>query len=501
MEDMNNAAANKQPGGMRGFVIVWLGQVVSMLGTGMTNFAIAVWIFQETGSAGSLTGAMFFFMAPSVFFSPVAGALVDRYDRKMVMIISDLIAGVATVLLLLLLWGDQLAIWHIYLANVIAGAANSFQFPAYSAAVSMMLKKEDYGRAAGMLSLAAAASGILAPMFAGALLGIVGLVGIMAIDLVTFLVAVGALFVVFIPSPQKSAEGAVAQSSLWQESLFGFKYIFERPSLLGLQLVFLSINFVAMFGFAVMVPMILSRTGNNELQLAAVQSVGAVGGVVGGLLLSVWGGPKRKVDGVLLGMIGMGLLGQSLMGIGQGLFIWSTAAFLGQFILPILNGSNQAIWQAKVAPDVQGRVFAVRRLIAQVTAPLATVIAGPLADNLFEPAMAPDGILAGSFGWLVGTGPGSGMGLMFVLSGGLAVLVGAGGYLFPAVRNAEQILPDFSLMQQAGQMRQRVEELSRRLLDLRHNGQQGDYLEELQEITLELREIGRAYPQTAVHQP
>jgi DHA3 family macrolide efflux protein-like MFS transporter len=483
---------------MRGFVIVWLGQVVSMLGTGMTNFAIAVWIFQQTGSASSLTGAMFFFMVPAIFFSPIAGALVDRYDRKKIMILSDLIAGLATILLLLLLWGDQLAIWHIYLANFIAGAANSFQFPAYSAAVSMMLRKEDYGRAAGMLSLAGAASGILAPMFAGALLGIVGLVGIMAIDLVTFVVAVGALFIVFIPAPQKSADGERAQSSLWSESFFGFKYIFARPSLLGLQLVFLIINFVAMFGFAVMVPMILSRTGNNELQLAAVQSVGAVGGVVGGLLLSIWGGPRRKVDGVLLGMIGVGIFGQILMGVGRGLVLWSVAAFLGQFILPILNGSSQAIWQAKVAPDVQGRVFAARRLIAQVVAPIATLVAGPLADRFFEPGMLPGGRLADAFSGLVGAGPGSGMGLMFVLSGCLAILVGAGGYLFPAVRNAEQILPDFALVQQAEQMRRRVEELGARLMALRHNGQQMEYTEELLQITQELRQIGRDYPLTAV---
>lgn len=433
---------SSQPSGMQGFVIVWLGQVVSMLGTGMTNFAISFWIFQETGEATALTWAIFFFMAPSVLFSPIAGAIVDRSNRKTIMIVSDLLAGIATIILLLVLLTGNLQIWHIYVANVLAGAANAFQFPAYSAAVTMMLPKEQYGRAAGMLGLAGSASGILAPAFAGALLAPIGLVGIMTVDIVTFLFAIAALTVVFIPQPELSAEGRTGQGSLLQESAYGFRYIFERPSLLGLQMVFFFINFLMMFGFAVMVPMILARTGNDEIALASVQSLGAIGGVLGGVLLSSWGGPRRKVHGVLLGMAAASILGQMLMGIGQGVAIWAAAAFLGQFIIPILNGSNQAIWQAKVAPDVQGRVFAVRRLIAQITAPVATVLAGPLADNLFEPAMRSDSLLASIFGWLLGTGSGAGMGLMFVVTGLIGAAVGLGAYLFPAVRNAEDLLPD-----------------------------------------------------------
>ncbi|MCP4420986.1 MAG: MFS transporter [Chloroflexi bacterium] len=427
---------------MRGFVFVWLGQVVSMLGTGMTNFAISFWIFQETGEATALTWAIFFFIAPSVLFSPVAGAIVDRSNRKTIMIVSDLLAGIATIVLLLVLAADNLQIWHIYIANLLAGAANAFQFPAYSAAVTMMLPKEQYGRAAGMLGLAGSASGILAPAFAGALLAPIGLVGIMFVDVVTFLFAIVTLMIVFIPQPEVTVEGRKGQGNLLQESAYGFRYIFARPSLLGLQMVFFWINFLAMFGFAVMVPMILARTGNDEIALASVQSLGAIGGVVGGLLLSTWGGPRRRVHGVLLGMAASSILGQALMGVGQGVFIWATAAFFGQLIIPILNGSNQAIWQAKVAPDVQGRVFAVRRLIAQITAPVATVIAGPLADNMFEPAMQPDGVLAPLFGWLVGTGTGAGMGLMFVIAGLVGAAVGLGGYLFPSVRNAEDLLPD-----------------------------------------------------------
>jgi MFS family permease len=427
-------------GGMRGFVIVWFGQFISLLGSGMTGFAISFWLFAETGKASTLTWAIFFFMAPSVLLSPLAGAIVDRTNRKAIMILSDLASGLVTIALLMLFATDSIHVWHLYLGNFISGAFNSFQFPAYSAAVTLMLPKEQYGRASGMIGLAGSASSILAPAFAGAMLGWVGIEGIMVVDVVTFVVAIAALFVVYIPQPK--LDNGRSANTLWQDSLFGFRYIWRRPSLLGMQLVFFASNLVAMVGIALMVPMILARTDNNEIVLASVQSISAIGGVVGGLLMSAWGGPRRKVHGVLIGMIMTGLLGQSLMGIGQGLVIWATAAFANQLIIPVLNGSNQAIWQAKVPPEIQGRVFSVRRLIAQITAPLATIFIGPLADHIFEPAIAADTSLAQSLDWLIPAGPGAGMALMFVLSGLLAAFVGLGGYAVTAVRHIETIIPD-----------------------------------------------------------
>jgi DHA3 family macrolide efflux protein-like MFS transporter len=192
--------------------------------------------------------------------------------------------------------------------------------------------------------------------------------------------------------------------------------------------------------------MILAQTSNDEVMLGTVQSVMGVGGVVGGLLLSVWGGPKRRIHGVLLGMALSSLLGELVLGLGNTLLIWGIGAFFSSFFIPIINGSNQAIWQAKVAPDVQGRVFAARRLIAQVSWPLATLLAGPMADYVFEPAMTAGGPLSDLFGGLVGTGPGSGMSLMFVITGILGVLVGLGSYAVPAVRDAERILPDHDVV-------------------------------------------------------
>jgi DHA3 family macrolide efflux protein-like MFS transporter len=416
--------------------------LVSLLGTGMTNFAVSFWIFQETGSATALTWSMFFFIAPGVILSPLAGAIVDRTNRKMMMMLSDLAAGLVTIAWLGLIAADGLQIWHIYLGNAIAGAFDAFQFPAYSAAVTLMLPKRQYVRASGMISLAGSASTIMAPALAAALLGPVGLVGIMAIDVVTFVIAIGALLIVQIPRPTARDVSDSGRDTLWQDSLFGFRYIFARRGLLGLQLVFFSMNFQSMFAFSLMVPMILARTGNDEIVLASTQSIGAIGGVVGGLLITAWGGPKRKVNGVLLGMILVCVLGQAWMGTGQDLWVWAGSAFMLNLFLPLINGSNQAIWQAKVAPEIQGRVFSVRSLIARVTAPLATALAGPLADNLFEPAMARGTTLANSFAWLVGSKPGAGMGLMFVLSGLSGVVIAMVAYLFPVIRNVESMLPD-----------------------------------------------------------
>ncbi len=432
-----------RPMGMRAFIIIWIGQIISMLGTSMTHFGLTIWIYEQTGEATPLALMGFFFFAPMVVLSPVAGAIVDRSNRKLMMMISDLAAGLVTIVQLILLATGSLQIWHLYVTAVIATSFQTFQWPAFSAAIAMMLPKEQYGRANGMLELANSAAGIFAPMLAGAMLPIIGLTGIMTIDIVTFSFAVGALLFVFIPQPERTGAGRAGAGSIWKESAYGFRHILQRPSLLGLQLVFMTGNFFAGLGFTLLPAMILARTGNNEIVLGSVQSAGAIGGVIGGLAMSAWGGPKRRVHGVLGGWILGSLLGESLLGLGQSLPVWLVASFIGVFFAPIINASNQAIWQAKVEPDVQGRVFATRRLIAWAVSPISTLLAGPLADRVFEPAMQSGGSLTDTFSWLVGTGPGAGMALLLIFSGLGAALAGLTGYLVPVVRNAEVILPDF----------------------------------------------------------
>jgi MFS family permease len=436
---------------MLGFTLVWFGQLVSVLATQMTQFGLTIWVFEKTGSATALGLMGTFFMTPFLIMSPIAGVMVDRYNRKLMMAVSDLGGGLATVAILILQALGVLEVWHLYIAAVVNGLTNVFQWPAYSAAISTMIPKEQYGRANGMMSLVEAGPGVIAPLLAGALLPIITLTGIMTIDVVTFVFAIAVLLIVHIPQPPRTEAGKQAQGSIWKEAAFGFQYIFARPSLLGLQLVFFTGNLMANLAFTVMPAMILARTHSDELIFGSVQTIGSVGGIVGGVVMSAWGGFKRRVHGVLLGWALSGFFAQTLMGVGQSLPVWAVAAFIGFAITPLVNGSNQAIWQAKVAPDVQGRVFAARRLIAWFTGPIAPLIAGPLADFVLEPRMQAGGALTGTFSWLVGTGPGAGMALLLIVTGLLASLVGLGGYLFPAVRDAETLLPDHDTPQPAAQ--------------------------------------------------
>ena len=424
------------------FFVIWIGQAVSLLGSAMTWFALSIWAYELTGQATALALIAAFAYGPTILLSPLAGVLVDRYDRRLLMILGDLTAGLATVSVLLLYITGSLQIWHVYVVGLVAGTFQALQYPAYSAAITTMLPPHHYARASGMLEVAGSASGILAPLLAGILLGRVGLVGIMAIDVVSFVLAIGALFLIRIPKPSSSSAGCEGQGSLIQESLYGFRYILRRPSLLGLQLLFAAGNLVDYLGFTLFAPMILARTGGNELVLGGVQSAGALGGFVGGCALSIWGGPRRRIHGVLIGW-GLASLAMVVMGLGQALTVWIGASFAFTFFEPIVNGSDQAIWQTKVAPDVQGRVFASQMLISHVTMPLGMLLAGPLADQVFEPAMMPGQPLAQLFGDLVGVGPGAGMALLIVLAGSLGALLPVVGYALRTVRDVEQILPDY----------------------------------------------------------
>ena len=433
--------ANKRPSGMFGFTVVWLGQIVSVLATNMSTFALTIWVFEKTGSATALGLVTVFFITPYLLITPIAGAMVDRYRRKLMMMVSDLAAGVATTTILILQFLGFLEVWHLYAAAILQGLGNAFQWPAFSATISIMIPKEQYGRANGMMALVQMGPGVIAPMMAGALLPFMGLTGILSLDVITFILAIFTLMFVHIPQPLQSEEGAQVHGHILQEAVYGFRYIFARPSLLGLQLVFLFGNLGGGIAFTAIAPMVLLRTGNDSVSLGAVLSAGAVGGVVGGVVLSVWGGFKRRVHGVLGGWI-LGSIFFSLVGVGTWLPLWVVAIGLSFLVGALVDGSNQAIWQSKVPPDLQGRVFAARTIIAWLTNPISPIIAGLLGDYVLEPAMRVPGGLSSLFGWLIPPGPGAGMGLLIFLGSFCGVLAGMAGYINSYTRNVETILPD-----------------------------------------------------------
>lgn len=442
MGDVENTPKFGKDGGLKKFIVVWSGQFVSILGSSMTGFALTIWAWTITGQATALALVGFFSFAPTIFLSPVAGALVDRWDRKKTMILSDLASGIGTLVILMFYLMGGLEIWHLCVIGAWSGAFGAFQFPAFSAAITMMVDKKHYGRANSLMSIAESASSIVAPVLAIGFLVSIGIVGIMVIDIITFIYAILTVVVIPIPNPPQSQEGKASKGSLWKESLYGFKYIRERPGLLGLALFFLAFNLVATLGNTVIAPMILARSGNNSLALGTVQTMFGIGGVIGGISIAIWGGPKFKIGGIILGATAGSLLGVAVVGLGQTVMFWALGAFVSALMFPLIGASSQAIWQAKVAPDVQGKVFATRRMMAQTCVPIAMLMAGPLADRFFEPAMATGGSLAETFGWLVGTGPGAGMGLMLfasaILTGAVAIIALAS----PSIRNLETSIPD-----------------------------------------------------------
>ena len=439
-----------QSSGIRAFIVIWITQLLSILASQMTSFALAIWVYKIAPEEYRVTAMVLqqtFFFAPFLAISLFAGAMVDRYDRKLMMMMSDLTAGVSTAAILILYAFGQLEIWHLYVATVVNGLGSSFQWPAYSAVISLLVPKEQLGRVNGMMSLLDVGPGVIAPFLAGILIGFLGaqsgVMFVMGIDVVTFIIAIIALLLIYVPQPPRTTTGHEAAGNIWHEALYGFRYIFSRPSMLGLQLIPFSANLFASTAYAVLAPMILSRTDGNQVIYGTLQSVGAIGGILGGLTMSVWGGPKKRVHGVLTGWMFYGLLGTALIGFKTNFIGWFIGIFIGAFLSPIMGSCNQAIWQSKVPPDVQGRVFSARRIIAFFFVPFTAIIAGPLSDFVLEPAMKVESsTLSTVFSNIVGTGPGSGMALIFVFCGLFTALVGMIGYLTPLISNVESIVPD-----------------------------------------------------------
>jgi len=432
----------RKPSGMFGFTTVWLGQVVSLLGTGMTQFALTIWAWQVTGRATALALVGFFGYFPRIVFTPLAGALADRWNRKALMIASDLAAGLATIVVFVLYRAEALEIWHLYVAAAFSGAFGSFQFPAYQASISLMLPKEQYTRANSMLGLAHSISSVFAPMAAGALLAFLGIGGILTIDIATFTFAVATLCVVAIPQPAARHIAEAKRRNLFADCLFGFRYVAASRSLAGLLLLYFLLNLLLSSSGAVLSPMILARTGNNELALGTVQMLFGISGIVGGAIVSIWGGPKRKILALFTAILTTSLIGNVLLGVGRGLATWGAGAFMSTLLLPMGNGASHAIWQTKIPPHLQGRVFSARILIGQIGGAIAIPLAGVLADRAFEPLMGGTSAIARSLAPLVGQGPGAGMGLMFLLFGLLGGAAAIAGFAYRPIRDIERILPD-----------------------------------------------------------
>lgn len=423
----------------RTFLVVWSGQLVSLVGSSLTGFALAVWVFRETGSATRLALVLLATAFPPILLGPFAGALVDRWDRRWSMILSDTGAAVGTLIIAALHFTDNLEIWHLYPALALSAAFATLQFPAYSAATSLLVSKQHYGRAAGMVQVAEAVGQIVGPMMGGVLLFWGDLTLVLIVDVATFCFAVLTLTWVRFPAAEKSEAGREGEGKLWEEARYGFTYVRARPPLWALLLFFTSINFIFGFVSVLLLPLMLSFA--SEAAVGIAFGLGAVGMLVGSIVVSTWGGPKRRVRGVVGGDVAIAV-GMVIAAARPSLVLFTVGAFLVMFTLPIVNSASQAIWQAKVDLDVQGRVFAIRRTIAQLAIPVSYLLAGPIADGILEPLMDEGGGLASTVGGLIGVGDGRGYALFFLLLAIASVFAAVAAIGYEPLRTLEETMPD-----------------------------------------------------------
>lgn len=443
---MNFAIPLRRPRGMRGLFVIWLGQMVSGITSSITFFALPAWILSRTDSSGNALGSWeSLFFASYLVVILFAGVFVDRYPRKAMMLVYDFISLTAAGILFLLERSGALSLWHIYIAAIFQGIGFAFQSPSYSAAITTMVSKKQFVRANGFIALLDSAPGIFGPVLAVLLFRNIGLSGILIINLLSYVISISALLVAEVPPTPHTAEGERSHNKFLREAMYGIRYILKRPGLLGLQLIFLFGNFFSGVALSVtsLFTMVSLRTGGDPTAAGTAQSAGAFAALAAGIFLTALGGIRRPVRAIILGWILSSLFGLTLFGIGQLVVFWLIAAIVDAVFEPIVNVSMDTFLQTKIPPDVQGRVFSASEFLAQAMIPITPLVAGFLGGGIFEPAMQQGGQLARYFGWIVGTGPGSGFGLMIFLCGVAGTLVGLSGYLVQAIRDVDVTLPDF----------------------------------------------------------
>ena len=419
---------------MRKFILIWFGQLISTIGTHMSGFALTLWAWQLTGSATALALVGFFSQLPRIFISLFAGIIVDHLNRKYLMIFGDAIAAFSTLTILILYFVGQLAIWHLYLAALINGGFGQLQQLAYSTSITLLVSSKNYTRATSMNWIVHYGSSIIAPGIAGVLYPQFGLGGILPIDLITFTIAILILLLIPIPQPERELNKI---NNLWQDITFGIRYIGQSSSLRTLLIITALFWFANNLGAAIFEPMILARSNGNSQTLGAIFSTAGIGGVIGAVVLSTWGGTKLRINGLLVGFMGAGIA-KIIFGLGQSLKIWIPTQFCSSLNYPLLGSSETALWMEAIPPELQGRVFATISLMLKLPGATATLMAGLLSDRLFEPAMQSPNILSSLFAPIFGTATGAGMALLYVFSAFAMFLIGFMGCRLPQLYQIEK---------------------------------------------------------------
>jgi DHA3 family macrolide efflux protein-like MFS transporter len=425
---------------LRTFYVLTVTQVLSLIGSGMTHVAVGIRVFSDTGDSTPLLLASFFGALPLMIGGSLAGVLADRWQRRRVLIASDAGQAVATLLLLLSFVSGRFELWHLYALSFLQGLLAMLQRPAMEASVTMLVPEAHRDRANAIRQITGPAAGMIAPVITGFAYAVVGVSGVMAIDLATFVAAVVVVYLVHIPQPQSTREGQAARGSIWREMRGGLAFLWGRRVLLYLMLYAALINFLLSGPISLNTPYIMTLTG-EETTLGVLLGVLNVGIVMGGVAMGVWGGTRPRVHGIMLGLL-FRATWLAVYGIARTPVTLGLALFFVFFTNALVDASFMSILQLKVPPDMQGRVFALLFQMMYIANPLSLLLTGPLVDRVLEPAV-------GGPGWeiaapLVGSRPGSGMGLLMVIAGGLILVLTAAVYVLPKTRSVEADLPDYA---------------------------------------------------------
>lgn len=395
-------------------LLVWAGQIVSLFGSGLTGFTLGVWLYQQTGSASNFALVALCTALPQMVLSPVTGVLVDRYNRRWMMALADSGSALCTLAIAALFFSGHMQVWHIYLFTLLSSACGALQSPAYSALVATTVPKEQLARANGMIQLGQGMADIFAPGLAGVLLLAVGVPGVLLIDLVTYIIGISTLLLSRVPAAPAMAQSGKRRLDFWAEARAGLRVLAADRGLTAL------LSFQALFSFlwnifAVLVmPMVLGFASPDQLGFALTVAGGGM--LVGSLVLSAWGGPKRRLQGLLWFEL-VSALAFVFMGLRPEITLVASAAFVAHFTLAFVSSLNESLWQGQTPVEVQGRVFAFKQMATKAATLLAYITAGALADRVVDPLLREGGALAGSLGTLVGVGPGRGIAAMFIVIG------------------------------------------------------------------------------------
>ena len=419
---------------LKNFYIFSLGQFVSQFGSKLSSYGFILWAYKESNSVltTSLLGACY--LVPEIFFSFIAGGISDSWNKKSIIILSDTMAGFLSLLVLMLFSFDILEVKHLYIINFLLGIGDAFQNPASEVVISIIVSKENYIKTSGIRSFFNSFITIFVPICSVAIYSFSGLKYILIVDLLTFLFALLTLiFLVYIPEIKSLKEENI---NIFKQCIAGVKYIFYRKDILALIYFMGFINFIAGMYNTALAPMILSRTGNNDIQLGIVTSSIGISGLLGSLIVQKFSQPKKRVPLMANIMIFSFLICNILLGVGRNYIWWTIAVLAGHFFVPLLLANMEYFMRTKVPLEVQGKVFSARNTIQYATLPMGNLLCGILADNFFEPYMLGRGYGQEFFHYFTGEGSGSGLALMYIFLGLIGFI---GSFLFKKNKNFNKL--------------------------------------------------------------